>query len=111
MNKCDEMFYEQYPNVVWQDDTAITVWRDCWKACTDRMIYQMQSRTKLFTEGMRNEYEINQYTQPTANVRQRVVSTNVQQGQSKPVGNRTSPATTIGTATQEALERIRRGRF
>ena len=111
MNKCDEMFYEQYPNVVWQDDTAITVWRDCWKACTDRMIYQMQSRTKLFTEGMKKEYETNQQAQLAANLREYTSEADLQQRQGKPVGNRTSPATTIGTATQEALERIRRGRF
>ena len=111
MNKCDEMFYEQYPNVVWQDDTAITVWRDCWKACTDRMIYQMQSRTKIFTEGMKNEYENNKQVQATGSLRKDVGNASVQQGQSKPIGNRTSPATTIGTSTQEALERIRRGCF
>ena len=111
MNKCDEMFYEYYLNPADRSETALNVWRDCWKACTDRMIYQMQSRTKLFTEGMRNEYETNQYTQPAPNVRKRLSTTNVQQGQGKPVSNRTSSATTIGTATQEALERIRRGCF
>lgn len=81
MNKCDEMFYEEYPNVVWQDDTAITVWRDCWKACTDRMIYQMQSRTNLFTEGMKKEYATNEHTQPAANLREYTREADLQQRQ------------------------------
>lgn len=111
MNKCDEMFYETYPDVMDRSDKALDIWRSCWKVCTDRMIYQMQSRTKLFTEGMKKEYETHQQTQLAANLCEYTREADLQQRQGKPVGNRTSPATTIGTATQEALERIRRGRF
>ena len=80
MNKCDEMFYETYPDAVWQDDTAITVWRDCWQVCTERMIYQMIGRTKLFTEGMRNEYADNQQVESAASICQRIIKANVLKG-------------------------------
>ena len=79
MNKCDEMFYETYPDAVWQDDTAITVWRDCWQVCTERMIYQITGRNKLFTEGMRKEYAANQQAQSAGSICQSVIKAHLLQ--------------------------------
>jgi len=111
MNKCDEMSYETYPDIVWQDDTAIRVWRECWKVCTDRMVYQMQSRTKLFTEGMKKEYETNEHTRATADIHKRSKSVKVYERQGELIRDRIIAAASASAITQEALGRARRGRI
>jgi len=107
MNKCDEMFHETFPNTVWRDDTAITVWRECWKVCTERMIYQITHRNQLFTDGMRREYEDNKQTRATTDVSERAESVNLHQGKGRSVGNRASATATARAITEETLGRIR----
>lgn len=35
MEKCDEMFYKTFPDVFKENDVAIIVWREAWKAALE----------------------------------------------------------------------------
>jgi hypothetical protein len=110
VSKCDDMFHETFPNVVWQDDTAIRIWRECWKVCSERMIYQITHRNKLFTDGMRKEYEDNKQIQLTEDVSERPIEIEVYEGESRSVRNRTDLAASASAIAEETLGRIRRRR-